>query len=384
MPDVLDFLPIFQETILSIRSRMDADFNAGVDPADPHFYDTTEGGIYFDLSQTVALEAERLWDAMATEVPAAMFPAYAWGEFLDLHGETVNLPRKAAVKATGTVTFTGTPGTLIPTGTQIETVQVDPDADPVAFEVTVGGTIPGGGSVDVIVEAVDEGVAANVAVGTITILLTPINGVASITNPTATSGGAEIESDELYRQRILLEYAAPRGAGTAADYVRWSIAYPDVGFATVQPLWAGAGTVRVIVTDQQNNPSSTAVVNGLQAVLDPVPQQGQGLAPVGALVTVATATSLTVTVSAVLTLRAGYTLDGTGGTIAVRQAIIDEIKDYIDSLPPGGTVIREHVTAQFFNVDGVYDVSTVLLNGATSNVTVTALQVPRTGTVTLT
>jgi hypothetical protein len=45
--------------------------------------------------------------------------------------------------------------------------------------------------------------------------------------------------------------------------------------------------------------------------------------------------------------------------------------------------VREKVASQFFLVEGVYDVSNVQLNGAASNVSLTSMQVARTGTVTL-
>jgi uncharacterized phage protein gp47/JayE len=381
--DLLDFLPIFQETIASIRARLDADVNAGLDPNDTAFLDTTEGGIYFDLTQTAALEIERLWDALSTEIPAAMFPAFAWGTYLDEHGITVNLVRKDQVKATGIVTFTGTVGTLIATGTQVATAQTDPDADPITFVTTASATIPAGGFVDVPVEAVLAGTISNVASGAVSVLLSPVAGIASLANAAATAGGADVESDASFRERILLEYGQPHGAGTAADYKRWAIAYAPVGFATVEPLWNGAGTVRVVVTDQSNNPVSTPVVNGLQALLDPTPGAGAGLAPIGAIVTVATPTLVTINVSATVTLLSGYTFDGAGGTVAVRTAIQDAIKAYINRLAPGDDVIREHVVSQFFTVEGVYDVSNVLLNGSATNVAISALQIARTGSVTL-
>ena len=233
------------------------------------------------------------------------------------------------------------------------------------------------------VEAVETGSAGNVASATVAVLLSPVAGVTAITNTDAISGGADVETDDAYRDRILLEYASPRGGGTVGDYQRWALAYAPVGFATIDPLWAGASTVRVIVTDVSNNPVSASVISGLQALLDPVAGQGQGLAPIGATVTVATPAVVTITVSATVAMLAGYTLDGTGGTVAVRSGIEDAIKSYIDKLTPGADVVREKVASQFFLVEGVYDVSNVQLNGAASNVALTSMQVARTGTITL-
>ena len=378
-----------------------------------------------------------------------MFPLYAWGEYLDEHGVTVSLPRKDEVKATGEVTFTAVAGgnVLVATGTQVATVQTDPDADPIVFATTVSGTVPGGGSLVLAVEAVEAGATGNAGAGTVTTLASPVAGIASVTNVNAMSGGADVESDDLYRERLLLEWTAPRGAGTQADYERWALSFPPVGRAVVEPLWEGPGSVRVIVTDQAGNPVSGSVLTGLKNVLDPevsttaganatnsatlnvastqgFPPTGRfrlggvltaytgitattltgcgnhaattggevvtsaglgaGLAPIGATVTVATVTTVNVAVAADVTYAAGYSKDGAAGTIGIEAAIIEALKEYIDHLNPGDDVILEHVSAQFFTVVGVYDVTAVTLNGSAANVAISALQVAHTSTVTLT
>jgi hypothetical protein len=142
MPSISDFVPIRRETLATIRPRVDADANPGLVPADVNFIDTTPGGFYWDLTQAILLEVERLWDYASVEVPAVMFLTYAWGEFLDEHGENLGLPRKDEARATGTVTFTGTAGTVIAIGFEVATEQVDPEQDPVAVVTTASGTLP--------------------------------------------------------------------------------------------------------------------------------------------------------------------------------------------------------------------------------------------------
>lgn len=354
-----------------------------MDPADDAFVDTTEGGFWFDLTQAPALEIDRLWDFLGTEVPMVMFPPYAYGGYLDEWGVTLNVARKPSARATGTVRFTGDEGTFVATNAQVSTPQLDPDSDPVTYETTASGVIPAGGILDLPVQALLAGSAGNQAGGAVSVLDSPVAGVSAVTNLDAITGGADVEGDEAYRDRLLLEFSSTQGGGTVTDYKRWALAYPGVGYATVEPLWAGNGTVRVIVTDQDNNPASGTVTSGLQVQLDPVAGQGLGLAPIGAAVTVATPTLLTVNVAAALSLLSGYTLDGTGGTTAVRDDIGEAIRAYVDQLDPGDDVVLEHVKARLFSVLGVYDVSGVTLNGIAANVAVGALQVARTGTVTL-
>lgn len=450
MPDLSDFLPIQQETVSSIRNRIDADVNAGLSPTDPEYIDTVEGGFYWDLTQVVLLEIGRLYDLIATEAIAATFPAFAWGDYLDEHGALVGLERKDATGASGFVTFDAgavvSVAVSIPTGTLVGTTAAA-DEDPITFRVTAGGSIGiGTQTVTLPVEAEEADAASNVTANQIDTLLSPIGGVSAVYNALALTGGADAESDEVYRSRILLEWRGASGAGNVGDYRRWSLSYPGVGFVTVEPIAFGAGTVSVVVTDQDNRPfSGTAEIDGLQTLLDPPQAQtdttgshtlpvtpinvvsttnfdtagkvvirtatgpqvitytgktgttltgasggtgtvtagsdvlqggkGAGLAPIGAIVVISTPTLKAVTVAATVTCDTGYSLDGTGGTIAIRSDLESAIRDYIDRLPPGGDVIFNHVLARFFAVTGVVDVSGLLLNGAASNVTVASGEV---------
>lgn len=367
MPDIEDFVPVARENIDTIRARLDSDVNAGLNPSDPRWVDVVEGGPYWDLSQVVALECERLWDFLSVEVAAAMFPSYAWGIYLDEHALTYGLVRKDAVKATGIVRFTGDDGTAIISGTQVGTEPANPDDDPVIFETTASGTIPvaGSGYVDLPVAALETGAASNVAIGVASLLFSGVSGVASVSNITAIVGGEDQESDVALQDRLLLEISSAQGAGTQSDYTRWALSYPGVGHATVQPAWAGGGTVRVVVTDADNQPVGTSTVTGLQALLDPVGAAGLGLglAPIGAAVTVTTPAYYYVNVAATIVHDTGYSLDGTSGTIATRAAIVAAITAYVNTLAPGAEVVTNRVEYAIMSVKGVHDVTGTTLAG---------------------
>jgi uncharacterized phage protein gp47/JayE len=267
MADFAEFIPVRRETIATIRARYNADAVAG-DPPE-RAVDLTPGGHAWDLSQALLLEDERLWDFGATEVPAVMFITYAWGEYLDLHGEVLDTPRKPAVAATGIATFTGDPGTLIGTGVRVSTMQTDPDADPVSVRTTASGTIPAGGSIDLSVVAEEEGTEGNVAPNTLTELGTPVEGVNAVTNANPLSSGEEVESDESYRVRLLLKFVTAEGASSPTDLQKMALAYPGIGFATVEPNWIGPGYGRIVVMDPANNPVGPGVVDGFQQQIDP-------------------------------------------------------------------------------------------------------------------
>lgn len=270
MADFTEFPSLLNETIEDIRARLDADVNAGVSPDDPSYIDTTVGGFYWDLSQALALELERLWDYLSTEVPAAAFLPFAWGVYLDEHAVLLGLERREATRASGFVKFIGKEGTVLPTGVQVAVPQTDPDSEEqVTFHTTGSGTIGASEELTLGVEALDTGTSGNVSVGAVSLLLSPIEGVESVTNDEATAGGFDVESDALFRDRLIREASAPPSAGNIADYERWGLEHPGVGFVVVNPIWAGPGSVQMILTDYNNRPVPVAVEDAVQEAIDP-------------------------------------------------------------------------------------------------------------------
>ncbi|GAW28516.1 baseplate J/gp47 family protein, partial [Carboxydocella sp. ULO1] len=133
----------------------------------------------------IELALAAIW---AQEVLRRGFASTTFGQYLDLRCEEHGITRRTAVKATGQVTFTGTPGTLIPAGTQVSTASSE--TTPAIFFVTKSdATIGTGGTVTVDIEAVEPGASGNVAAGTITILAQPVAGITSVNNVATTSGG---------------------------------------------------------------------------------------------------------------------------------------------------------------------------------------------------
>lgn len=268
MPDVTDFLPIRVENLDTIIGRIDADVNAGLAPDDDNFIDTTAGTFYADIRTAIALELERLWDVATTDTVAAALVDYSWGDYLDAHGDTLGVVRRDEVKAKGHVTFSGEDGSLIGIGVEVSTTQVDPDDEPTSYLTTESGTVASG-TLTLAVEADEAGAAGNVPSGAIELVMSAPNGVTAVTNSQAITGGSDLETDESYRDRIRLAWSAAQGAGSVADYERWSLALEGIGFVRVTPIWNGPGTVKVTVTDVQNNAVTDEKIDELQDLLDP-------------------------------------------------------------------------------------------------------------------
>lgn len=246
-----------------------------------------------------------------------------------------------------------------------------------------------GGKKTLDIEAILPGVQGNVAVGQITFLRTGVTGIASLSNAVATTGGTEVEADPQLKKRLTTLFQG-KGGGTIADYIEWCLsagqfvaAAAGVGRVTVIPVWAGPGTVQVIISNSAGDPVPASVVTAMQTYLDPVAGQGKGRAPIEHTVTVQTPTGVTVNIAAVITFKPGYSYDGASGTIALRAQLIAAVTAYIDSLEPGDDVIKDAIAARFFTVPGVLD---AVVSAPAADVVITSNppQVAQTGTVTLT
>jgi uncharacterized phage protein gp47/JayE len=366
--DFSDVFPLFTKTEEDIRAEVDARANVGLTTDDPEWVDTRVGSAFYIATQPSVVALAEVYSRL-NEVAAASIPATSWESWLDLHAFSYGLLRKPAVAASGFVTFVGEPGTIVGTGVEVSPVQTDPGVEPPVFVTTQSGTIPGGGILELEVVADEPGVSGNVSAGTVTLLQTGVGGIASVTNDESMDGGSEVESDEALKTRLTQLFQG-RGSGNQADYTRWALAEPGVGRVTVIPLWNGLGTVQVIIMDDDGRPVGPAVVTSLQTRLDPVPGQGAGQAPIDHEVTVDTPVEITIDVAATLTFKSGYSLDGSSGTVALREELQEAVLDYLNGLAAGEDVIYNAVRAAFFDVEGVLDVTALTVEGGTTDVAI--------------
>lgn len=143
--------------------------------------------------------------------------SYATGDYLDAMGYYVNTPRLQASGSTTTIRFTLNTTVSdsvyqIPKGTLITDGSINFATDELAF-IAIGSSY-----VDVKATAVDAGSFTNgIAIGAINQLVEPLPNMDSVSNITVTSGGADLEDDDAYADRIRLapssfSVAGPQGA----------------------------------------------------------------------------------------------------------------------------------------------------------------------------
>lgn len=247
----------------------------------------------------------------------------------------------------------------------------------VEFEATMDGTYTVGDTFDV--QAVVGGESGNVAAGTITLMPVTIAGIGEVINDSAATGGYDQETDDELRERYYDDLKHPSNGSNQQAYRNWATSVAGVGRAKIFPQAFGDNTVEVCILDTDMEPADASLIADVQAVIDPNGDgSGAGQAPIGAVCTVTTGTSLAVNISATLILAAGTSM------ATVKAAIELGITEYLRSI----AFLQDYVSyAQIGKVisavDGVLDYSSLLVNGSVANVTLGDRQTPVRGTVTL-
>ena len=102
----------------------------------------------------------------------------------------------------------------------------------------------------------DVGTSCNVDAGTITKIPVSIYGVSAVTNKAAAYDGFDEETDAELLERLLFKVRQPATSGNKNHYIIWATNVDGVGGVKVLPLWNGNGTVKVIITDAENEIAS--------------------------------------------------------------------------------------------------------------------------------
>jgi uncharacterized phage protein gp47/JayE len=162
-------------------------------------------------------------------------------EFLEAWAGLKGITRKAASAAVLSATFTGTNGVVLPVASLVIA------ADGTEFTTQADQTVSGG-SVTVSIAATSSylGTVGNLDVGTAVALGSAIPGIQSNGTVAAeVTAGADTETDDDLRTRMLEAYANPPQGGDAQDYVTWALQVAGVTRAWPMPNALGAGTVSV-------------------------------------------------------------------------------------------------------------------------------------------
>jgi uncharacterized phage protein gp47/JayE len=327
----------------------------------PATIDKREGSIIYDALAPAAAELAQAYielDVILTET----FADTSNGEFLARRAAERGVNRKPATKAVRLGLFT--------------------DSSEAAFDPPIGSRFSGDDLNYVVVEKITDGQfklecetageVGNSYVGT----LLPIGYIPELATATLTDilvPGANEESDESLRERYFEEIINQAIDGNIAQYRKWANEYAGIGRAKVFPLWDGPNTVKVSILDAENQVASAGLISDFQEYLDPGAEGlGNGVAPIGAKVTVTTATGVNINVSAEIVLAEGYSeVNGVDEALTAYLKEIAYAKNTVSYISIGAAIL---------DVPAVDQVRNLQVNGTTTDIVLTAEQIPILGT----
>ncbi|WP_206215149.1 baseplate J/gp47 family protein [Desulfovibrio sp. ZJ200] len=201
-------------------------------------------------------------------------PATATGDWLDSHAASVNLSRRPATKARGNVRFlrsSSLAGNVAIPARRIVRTLPDGIGQVYRYSSLADAVLPADAAcVDVPVEAEDYGASANASAGQICELVTPVEGIAGVTNPAdwLTEEGANEETDAQLRERYALQWQANNGC-TKYAYMAWALSVPGVTSVSILDRHPrGQGTVDVVVRGADVLPTE-ALLEKVRAAIAP-------------------------------------------------------------------------------------------------------------------
>lgn len=347
----------------------------------PPDIDGMPGGFAYDFTMPTAIEKSEAINFHIIRTLMLMFPDWAWGEWLDLHAAQCSLQRKAAVCASGYITISGTPGKRLSAGFIFCTPSTE-STPSALYSLDESVTIPEEGSITAPITAVEPGPASNVSAGMITIMSNPVEGIISITNESAVTGGTEEESDDDLRERIAETYASSGTSyiGNDSDYIRWALEVDGIGGCIVTQAWNGPGTVKLSLVDSNGDPANDRLCEAVYDHIVSPEDRMSRLLPTGtAELTVMPADSLSISYSCEnLTYNAETT-----SIDQIKEDFIAALSAYYTQAKEDGVVKWNIAHALLTKVTGVEDFTDFLINGKTGNVKLENSVYPRTGAVTL-
>lgn len=341
-------------------------------PAD---IDDTPGGFPYDFTMPAAIEKSDFIQYYLVRALQIAFPQFSWGDWLDYHGQQVNLTRHKAKRAKGKLLLAGTAGTEIEKGT-IFCVPATQYTPAVGFSTDDACVINDDGTVEINITAVDDGPDSNVRADSIVIMEEPIDEITAVTNPDPVKGGAAEESNDDFYDRIAEEYANSRTfLGNDSDYRRWA-KEAGAGDCIVDPAFDGPGTVQLVLTDTNGQSANDELIKTVYDYIVSPDDRTRRLLPT------ACARLSCIPASAV---RIDYTCTGLlfdKETTDIAQIVFSfekAVKKVYAEAKADGILRYNDVRPIISSIDGVEDFEEFLMDGGMGNIPLQKKEYPETG-----
>ena len=202
--------------------------------------------------------------------------------------------------------------------------------------------------------------------------------------------GADEEDTEVFRQRWRDRFKSTEFAGNKAAYKKEIKDIDGVGGVKVERATNLNGSiigghVRCTIISSNFDVPSAELIDEIQTHIDPLVNQGDGdgFAPIGAVVTIQAVKGIKVDVSAEITFDTGYSFE------LLRENIESAIDGYFGELCKGweendmkDLIVRvARVESAILNVEGIIDIKNTALNNVADNLTLNAYSIPLRGDI---
>lgn len=329
---------------------------------------TIEGEFFWDCTRPTAEQNARLIQLQLQNTLKLAYTQTSYGEYLKLLGECKGVFENKSTKSVGYVKFTGKPGVVIKQGEVVSTPATN-KKQAIEFETLESKQIDNSEFCIIKCHCKEPGVIGNVKKGTITVLYKSISGIRAITNENDFSGGTDIEDEEHFRERVIAAEQEDRLSGADTDYIRWAKEVPGVGNAYCIEEWDGPGTVKVLILDKNGQTATQELVKKVKDYIYPDKLPGKnrgGKAPIGAVVTITTPTTLAINIKAKFKFKYGFS----------QEIIFDNLKDkinkYLFGIKIGGTIrynaIHTIVGSMILTNEGIEDFNELTINNGSENI----------------
>ncbi len=343
----------------------------------PDHIDTREGSIVQTAIGPAAWYLEGLYMILG-QLQDNAYADTAVGKALDLIVQQRGLVRTPAVSAVRKGTF----NVPVPSGAQFKTIN---GGDSVIFTVGISRSDGGEGyGYEMICRT--PGIIGNSYIGNL-IPVTAISGLTSAVLGDIITAGVEEETDQALRARFFETFRVAAFGGNIQSYRNEILAIPGIGAVQVYPVWQGGGTVLCSVLDDKFKPALPSVVQSIQTRICPPEDDGTspsangyGIAPIGASVTITTATALTLDIACDIQFVSGIS----NGEQLYQKEIENKIEEYLDSVRKSwGNPLKSHVIDYpvavyvsrimyaILSIPEIANVTNVLINGLSEDLHLT-------------
>ncbi len=329
-------MPFERPSLNTLQQRSLSDFQARLPGSAPVLRRRLLGNLLAAISGAVHGLYGWLAERARQDVPYT-----ATGEDLVRWAGIWGVVKKQPTYAVGSVTLTGAPGKVIEADARLQT------SSGIEFSIEDEVTIDGDGEAVASVAAVEPGKAANVASGAVLSFISPPEGVDGEAVATdGLSGGADLESDDSLRARMLREIQDPPQGGSKADYERWALQVGPITRAWCFPTYRGPGSVRVYVVNDDHVGADLAGAGDVAAAFDHI----DSVKPVGVVIEDPENPGEYINGLEVLAPTkkpVNFVIDETPDDLAVRAAMEAAIKDLFrrEAVPEGGIAYNKIIVA---------------------------------------